>query len=152
MIPHMTIFMLLHSSDSLYFLLSLQHNVSAAVSPWSSPPLIPLPLFNSPPAHLHILIAHSVLSSITLSPLFPPLILHPLVASALVCLHSFIVPGSEIQLPPLFLHAWCIILTRIPFLQLSFITPVLSAFLANSPPIVTLRFSLYLIIDNYSWF
>lgn len=91
MIPRVTIFMPLHSSDSLYFLLSFfRHNVSD-VSPPSPPPLIPLPLFNSPspPAHLHLLIAHSVSSSITLSPL-SPVILHPLVASALVCLHSFI--------------------------------------------------------------
>lgn len=145
MIPHMTIFMPLHSSDSLYFLLSFfWHNVSAAVS---------LPLFNSPspPAHLHLLIAHSVSSSITLSPLFPPLIIHSpggLCTRLPAFVHSFIVPGSETQLPPLFLHAWCIILTHMPFLQLSFITPVLSAFLANSPPTATLRFSLYL---NLSW-
>lgn len=77
-----------------------------------SPLPVPLPLllsstlsFSSHPC-LHLLIAHSVLYSITLS-LFSPLILHPLVAPALVVvvLHSFIVPRSETQLPTLFLHA-----------------------------------------------
>lgn len=125
--------------------------ISAAVSPRSPPPLIPLHLFNSPPppTHLHLLIAHSVSSFIPLSPFCPS---HPSSSGGLCTrlsafLHSFIVSGSETQLPPLFFHAWCIILTRMPFLQLSFIT-VLPAFLANSPPTVALKFSPYL---NLSW-
>lgn len=141
MIPHVTIFMPLHSSDSLYFLLSFRHNVSAAVSPRSLPPLIPQLSFSSrpsSPSHCSFcFILHHTLPSFSPS--------HPS-SSGGPCtrlpafLHSFIVPGSETQLPPLFLHAWCIILTRVPFLQLSFITPVLSAFLANSPATVTLCF------------
>lgn len=108
-------------------LIPLPHSLSY------SPSLIPLPLSLS--SILILLPPISTFSSLilfcphhTLPSFFPshssssggPCTCRP----AFLC--SFIVPGSETQLPPLFLHAWCILLTSMPFPQLSFITPVLS--------------------------
>lgn len=110
------------------------------------------PLFfllpQSPPSHyLFCLVLHHHLWNQSLSffilclPLVPlSLSLSP-VLSLLEILHSFSVPLSETQLPPLFLYAGYILHAFVPFLQLSFITVVLSAFLTDCHPNVTLSLS-----------
>lgn len=145
MIPLVTIVMFLHPqlSDSLYFLVSsYQHNVSPTISPVSpSCSSASLALFNtlSPPTLISTFSSLILFCTASHSLFFPS---HPSSSGCpctrhFVALHSFIVPRT--QLPTLFLHAWCIFRIHMPFLQLSFITPVLSAFLADSPPALTFR-------------
>lgn len=131
------------SSASSHFLhfphCSLPAFISAPVSHLFPSPLILLFSFWHPLSLLLPLSApshHSFCSLlITLSglpPSHPSFSVCPSHLSLSLCLKSFSIPLSETQLPPLFLYAWCILHARAPFLPLSFITCVLSAFLTDS--------------------